>query len=381
MSAPTRRRVGVNLLWLVPGEVGGSEEYTVRLLSALADLGSDEVEVILYVNRLFSSAHPEIVSRFTTVVAPISGSSRVLRVLVESTWLALRSRIDRCMLVHHAGGTMPAIRSVPGVLTLHDLQPLANPERFGLVKGSYIRFIAPRSLRRAQFVVCLSRFVANDAMDRVGVPVEQIRIVPCGVADPGAAFDRERLRELLKGFDLEDRPFIIYPAITYPHKNHTTLVAAFARIVKQNDDVRLVFTGGAGSSDSVVQSTIEAYGLDSKVIRTGRVAESDLDLLYRTATLMAFPSLYEGFGLPLLEAMSRGCPIVASDAGSLPEVAGDAAVLVDPIDVAGWASALGALIDDPARRTVLIRRGFERATQFTWTVSAESLLSVYQETC
>lgn len=381
MSAPTRRRVGVNLLWLVPGEVGGSEEYTVRLLSALADLGSDEVEVILYVNRLFSSAHPEIVSRFTTVVAPISGSSRVLRVLVESTWLALRSRIDRCMLVHHAGGTMPAIRSVPGVLTLHDLQPLANPERFGLVKGSYIRFIAPRSLRRAQFVVCLSRFVANDAMDRVGVPVEQIRIVPCGVADPGAAFDRERLRELLKGFDLEDRPFIIYPAITYPHKNHTTLVAAFARIVKQNDDVRLVFTGGGGSSDSVVQSTIEAYGLDSKVIRTGRVAESDLDLLYRTATLMAFPSLYEGFGLPLLEAMSRGCPIVASDAGSLPEVAGDAAELVDPIDVAGWASALGALIDDPARRTVLIRRGFERATQFTWTVSAESLLSVYQETC
>ncbi|CAB4621532.1 unannotated protein [freshwater metagenome] len=381
MSAPTRRRVGVNLLWLVPGEVGGSEEYTVRLLSALADLGSDEVEVILYVNRLFSSAHPEIVSRFTTVVAPISGSSRVLRVLVESTWLALRSRIDRCMLVHHAGGTMPAIRSVPGVLTLHDLQPLANPERFGLVKGSYIRFIAPRSLRRAQFVVCLSRFVANDAMDRVGVPVERIRIVPCGVADPGAAFDRERLRELLKGFDLEDRPFIIYPAITYPHKNHTTLVAAFARIVKQNDDVRLVFTGGAGSSDSVVQSTIEAYGLDSKVIRTGRVAESDLDLLYRTATLMAFPSLYEGFGLPLLEAMSRGCPIVASDAGSLPEVAGDAAELVDPIDVAGWASALGALIDDPARRTVLIRRGFERATQFTWTVSAESLLSVYQETC
>lgn len=381
MSAPTRRRVGVNLLWLVPGEVGGSEEYTVRLLSALADLGSDEVEVILYVNRLFSSAHPEIVSRFTTVVAPISGSSRVLRVLVESTWLALRSRIDRCMLVHHAGGTMPAIRSVPGVLTLHDLQPLANPERFGLVKGSYIRFIAPRSLRRAQFVVCLSRFVANDAMDRVGVPVEQIRIVPCGVADPGAAFDRERLRELLKGFDLEDRPFIIYPAITYPHKNHTTLVAAFARIVKQNDDVRLVFTGGAGSSDSVVQTTIEAYGLDSKVIRTGRVAESDLDLLYRTATLMAFPSLYEGFGLPLLEAMSRGCPIVASDAGSLPEVAGDAAELVDPIDVAGWASALGALIDDPARRTVLIRRGFERATQFTWTVSAESLLSVYQETC
>jgi glycosyltransferase involved in cell wall biosynthesis len=141
----------------------------------------------------------------------------------------------------------------------------------------------------------------------------------------------------------------------------------------------LVFTGGAGSSDSVVQSTIEAYGLDSKVIRTGRVPESDLDLLYRTAMVMAFPSLYEGFGLPLLEAMSRGCPIVASDAASLPEVAGDAAEFVDPIDVAGWANALGALIEDPTQRTVLARRGFDRVTHFAWSVSAQSLLSVYRE--
>jgi glycosyltransferase involved in cell wall biosynthesis len=95
--------------------------------------------------------------------------------------------------------------------------------------------------------------------------------------------------------------------------------------------------------------------------------------------MMAFPSLYEGFGLPLLEAMSRGCPIVASDAASLPEVAGDAAEFVDPIDVAGWANVLGALIEDPARRTVLARRGFDRVTQFAWSVSAQSLLSVYRE--
>ena len=379
MTSSLRRRVGVNLLWLVPGEVGGSEEYTVRLLSALADLGSVDVDVILYVNKRFSSAHPEIASRFTTVVAPVSGSSRVLRVIAESTWLAIRSRVDRCALVHHVGGTMPAVRTVPGALTLHDLQPLANPERFGLIKGSYIRFIAPRSLRRAKFVVCLSRYVANDAINRVGLPAEQIRIVPCGIADPGAAFDALRLRELLVRFDLEDRPFIIYPAITYPHKNHVTLVAAFAQIAEKHDEVRLVFTGGAGSSDSVVQSTIEAYGLDSKVIRTGRVLESDLDLLYRTAMMMAFPSLYEGFGLPLLEAMSRGCPIVASDAASLPEVAGDAAEFVDPIDVAGWANALGALIEDPAQRTVLARRGFDRVTHFAWSVSAQSLLSVYRE--
>ena len=379
MTSDSRRRVGVNLLWLVPGEVGGSEEYTVRLLAALSDSGYEDLDVVLYVNRRFSDAHPEIVTRFPTFVAPVSGSSRVMRVLAESTWLAARARRDRCELVHHAGGTMPALRSVPGVLTVHDLQPLANPERFGLLKGTYIRFVAPRSLKNARTVVCLSEFVANDVTARVGIDRDTIRIVPCGVSDPGAGFDRERSRDLLETLGLTDRPFILYPAITYPHKNHATLVAAFARIADRHDDARLVFTGGVGSSDGVVESTIAAYGLEAKVIRTGRIPESDLDLLYREATAMAFPSLYEGFGVPVLEAMSRGCPVVASDAGSLPEVVGDAGELVDPVDVAGWSEALGALIDDPARRTVLLRRGFDRAKAFAWSSSAQTLLSVYRE--
>lgn len=379
MTNARGRRIGVNLLWLVPGEVGGSEEYTVRLLAALKQFGSDDVEIVLYVNGRFGEAYPELASWYPTRVAPVSGSSRGLRVVLESTWLAMRSRLDGCVLVHHAGGTMPMVRSVPGILTMHDLQPLANPERFGLIKGTYIRFLAPRSLKKAKTVVCLSDFVANDVVDRVGVRREDIEIVPCGVNDPGAAFDQQRSRALLEALDLSDHPFVIYPAITYPHKNHASLVAAFARIADRVDDVRLVFTGGAGASDSVVESTIAAYGLQLKVIRTGRIPESDLDLLYRAATMMAFPSLYEGFGVPILEAMSRGCPIVSSDAGALPEVVGDAGELVDPIDVAGWANALLGLLTDPTRRTVLTRRGFDRATQFSWSASAQTLLSVYRE--
>lgn len=379
MSWNGPRRVGVNLLWLVPDEVGGSEEYTVRLLAALAEIDFDDVEIVLYVNRRFPDAHPEITSKYTTRVAPVSGSSRALRVLAESTWLAIRARRDGCELVHHAGGTMPTVRLVPGVLTVHDLQPLANPERFGIIKGTYIRFVAPRSLRKAQSIVCLSEFVAGDVVARVDVPRDRIKIVPCGIDDPGAAFDRQRSQELLDELGLTDRPFIIYPAITYPHKNHATLIAAFARIAGIHDGARLVLTGGVGSSEAVVVSTIEAYALDAKVIRTGRIAESDLDLLYRAATLMAFPSLYEGFGVPVLEAMSRGCPVVASDAGSLPEVVGDAGELIDPIDVGSWASALSALLDDSTRRTVLARKGIDRAMNFAWSSPAQTLLSIYRE--
>ncbi len=373
------RRVGVNLLWLVPGQVGGSEEYTVRLLRELAELHPDDVEVILYVNRQFRAAHPDLVSRFTTHVAPISGSSRILRVIVESTWLAARSRMDRCTLVHHAGGTMPSLRLAPGALTMHDLQPLSNPDRFGFVKGAYIRFVAPRSVRRARTVVCLSEFVASDVVNRVGIERERIRIIPCGVNEPETAFDHDRLAQLLASLDLTNRPFILYPAITYPHKNHETLVAAFAQIVSTHPELRLVFTGGGGSSDATVTAAIDAYGLTNYVVRTGRIPETDLDLLYRAATVMAFPSLYEGFGIPVLEAMSRGCPVVASAIGALPEVTGGAGELVDPIDVVGWANALSGLIDDPARRTVLVRLGFDRAKHFDWSTPAQSLLSLYRE--
>jgi glycosyltransferase involved in cell wall biosynthesis len=373
------RRVGVNLLWLVPGEVGGREEYTVRLLRALGEIAPSDLEITLYVNGRFPEAHPDLVDRFRTRVAPVSGTSRPLRVLAESTWLAGRVRRDRCEIVHHAGGTMPMLRSAPGIVTLHDLQPLTHPERFGALKRTYIRAVTPRSMRAARTVVCLSEFTAGDAVARAGVDPSRVRLVPCGVDDPGAVVDHDRQTRLIARYGLTDRRFVLYPAITYAHKNHETLIAAFARMASVRDDVSLVLTGGEGPNETVVSSTIDAYGLDDLVVRTGRIPERELDLLYRSATVMAFPSLYEGFGLPALEAMSRGCPVVASDVGGLPLVLGDAADYVDPVDVAGWAEVVGGLLDDPGRRTVLSRRGFERVRRFDWPASAEALASIYRE--
>lgn len=373
-----RRRVGVNLLWLVPGEVGGSEEYTVRLLAAVDRAAPDDLDIVLYVNRSFPEAYPELCGRFTTRVAPVSGSSRPRRVLAESTWLAWRTRRDGCAVVHHAGGTMPLVRSSPGIVTLHDLQPISNPERFGIVKRWWIRLVVPRSLRAASTVVCLSGFTATDVVDRAGVEADRVRLVPCGVDDPGASFDRTRMAALLERLGLVDRPFVLYPAITYPHKNHVTLIAAFASVATHDDGARLVLTGGEGPAEPVVKATIDAYGLGERVVRTGRVPEIELDLLYRAASVMAFPSLYEGFGLPVLEAMARGCAVVASDVGGLPLVAGDAAVLLDPLDVAAWGAAIRDLLDDTARRRVLVRRGFDRVGRFTWPASAAALADVYR---
>jgi len=377
-DAGARRRVGVNLLWLVPGEVGGSEEYTVRLLEALGRHRPEDLDVVLYVNGSFGAAHGDLGEMFTTRVAPVSGASRPLRVLAESTWLAWRTRRDGCAVVHHAGGTMPLVRTAPGIVTLHDLQPLSNPERFSAVKRRWLGVMAPRSLRAATTVVCLSRFTADDAVARAGVEPERIRLVPCGVADPGAAVDREASARVLARFALTGKPFVLYPAITYAHKNHSTLLAAFAALVADRPDLRLVFTGGEGSAEPVVRATIDAHGLGDAVVRTGRIPEAELEVLYRAATVLAFPSLYEGFGLPVLEAMARGCPVVASDVGGLPLVIGDAGVLVEPLDTGAWVSAIASVLDDPNRRSALVRLGFERVRRFAWPESAAALAEVYR---
>lgn len=374
---PAPVRLGVNLLWLVPGEVGGSEEYTVGLLQALAEQDDPRIDVTLYVNRRFRKAYPYLLRAFESRVAPVSGSSRILRVLVETSWLAYRSRRDDIAFIHHAGGTMPALRPVPGIVTLHDLQPMTHPERFGFIKRTYIRWIAPRSLRSAVAVACLTGFTAQDAIQRAGVHRDRVHIVPCGVTTDAEVPDPVVQSSVLERHGVLDRRYVLYPAITYAHKNHEMLVASFARVCGERPDTMLVLTGGIGPNEEVVQAAIDAYGLRARIVRPGRVSEADLDVLYRNAHMLAFPSLYEGFGLPALEAMSRGCPVIASRVGGLPEVTGNAAVLLDPFDTAGWVTAMADLFDHPSRCIELSRRGRLRAADFRWPDSARSLVSLY----
>ena len=375
------RRIGMNLLWLVPGEVGGSEEYTIGLLRALEALAPDDIDLVLYVNSRTERDHPELVAGFETVVAPISGTSRPLRVLVESTWLAWRSRRDRVEAVHHGGGTMPVLRSRPGLVTLHDLQPISHPERFGAIKRTYIRLAVPRSLRRASRVVCLSDFTAGDAVVLAGVDPSRVAIVPSGV-DPVDLIEsgpsQQERSEVLARFGLSDTRFLLLPAITYTHKNHRTLVDAFARLGSTHPDLCLVLTGGPGDAEEALLQQIQELALGERVLRTGRVAAPDLDILYREAALVAFPSLYEGFGLPLLEAMVRGCPVVASSVGGLPQVGGEAARFVDPLDVEGWVDAIRTVLDDDGYRSTMVAAGLEQSHRFRWSSSAVALAELYR---
>jgi alpha-1,3-rhamnosyl/mannosyltransferase len=253
------------------------------------------------------------------------------------------------------------------MLTVHDLQYLRYPEFFGRVKLAWLASAVPASVARAVVVTVPSEFVKGTVVDAFAYPAERIVVVPHGVERPPApAGERERER------------VVLYPAITHPHKNHVLLLRAFAALGPGYDDVRLVLLGGDGLAATDVTREMERLRIGDRVVRPGRVPDAERDGWYDRAMVMAFPSLYEGFGAPVLEAMAAGCPVVAADATALPEVTAGAAVLVEPTDVEAWTGALQHLLDDGAERSRLAEAGLRRARELSATASARSLLGAYR---
>jgi alpha-1,3-rhamnosyl/mannosyltransferase len=361
--------IAVNLLWLAPGRVGGSEQYLVRQLAGLPrDSG---IELHLMCQLRFVAAHPDLCDRYTTEVWPLDRDWRGTRIVAEHTWLAARTRTAD--VVHHGGGTVPVRAPRPILLTIHDVQYLAHPDYFSTVRRSYLRWMVPRSVQRAAVVAVPSAFVRETVLDAFRVAADRVVVVPHGVpdAEPVAApaLDAARRR-----FGLGTRPYLVYPAITHPHKGHAALVQMMTAL---DDDLALVFAGGAGAAEAEVMAAVRERGLSGRVIRTGRVPDADRDALIAGAAALVFPSEYEGFGAPLVEAMTLGTPIVSSSQPAVREVVGDAAVLVDADgDGEAWAEAVTRVLE---RRDEFIAAGRRRRALFTLETSGVALAAAYRQ--
>jgi glycosyltransferase involved in cell wall biosynthesis len=367
-----RLRVGINLLWLLPEEAGGAEEFAIRALRALAQEAAGDLDVTLLCNRRFPAAHPDLAGRFETAVAPIDGGSRVARIAIESTWLAREAGRRELDLVHHLNNVVPWVRNRPSVLTIHDLRPLELPETLGRGHGTYLRARLRPSVRNSAVVTTPSAFVRETVVELLDADPSRVLVVSAplflsaestGTDPPGVGIDG---------------PFFLYPAITNPHKNHLTLLEAFAKVTATHPDTLLVLTGAAGPAEDDVTASISRLGLGGRVRRLGRVPQAHLGGLLRDAVALVYPSRYEGFGLPLAEAMALGCPVIASATTALPEVMGEAGVPVDPDDVDGWAEAMLRLLDDQALRATLIARGYERVRSLTPANTARGLIDAYR---
>ena len=367
--------VAVNLLWCVPGEVGGSEEYLVRQMLGLDQLGHG-FHVTLYVLPGFAQAHPELAARYPMVEAPVDGRVRARRVVAEHAWLARQVRSSA--LVHHGGGSAPLALPVVGrstppiVLTVHDLQYRTYPRYFSMAKKAYLRTVIPRSVRRAAVVTVPSSYVRGTVVSAWSVPPERVMVVPHGI-EPGVGHHATPEAELRERYGLGDRRVLVYPAVTHPHKNHRFLLQMLDEHWT-DADLRLVLIGGRGAVEAEVWSEVHRRGLAERVVRPGRVSAADRDGLLMMAEALVFPSEYEGFGAPVAEAMRLGTPVIASDRACLPEVVGDAG-LVLPLEPARWARAL----DEVAlRRQELVAAGQFRAGRYTTERSAEALLHAYR---
>ena len=362
--------VGVNLLWLRSGRVGGSEDYAVRLLSAIPP--DAPVRLVLFVPPGFDEAHPLLAERYEMVASPV-GKRRALRVLSENSWLAAQCRRHRVELVHHFGGTVPLVGIRPTIVTVHDLQPLDHPKRFGLVKRLYLRVMLPWSVRRAEAIVTVSEFCRSRLVERFGIDPQRVVILPA----PVDASSGDSAMPLAAAVPDLTHPFVLYPAVSYPHKNHEVLLRALARLAADGVDVELVATGGPGPLDKKLDKLADELGVGNRWHRLGRIPPVVLDGLFRQAVAMVFPSRYEGYGLPAAEAMARGCPVVAADAGGLPEVVGSGGRLVDPDDDAMWAEAIGTLAGDAEARRELSEMGRSRVRELAALDSAAGLCALY----
>ena len=365
-----RPQIAVNMLWCVPGNVGGSEEYFVRQLLGLAEIGAP-FDVAVYAPRGFTTAHPEVADVAKVVEAPSSCRNRELRVWLENTWLA--SRTSRAHLVHHGGGTMPSRGNRSTLLTVHDVQYLTFPEYFNRLKLAYLRNRVPSAIRRATVIAAPSEYVRSSIEHNFGTDRARTTVVRHGL-EQEIGQGKTSESELRQRFNLGQSRILVMPAITHPHKNHQFILNLLANQWRA-EDVKVVMVGGKGLADNAVQRQIVDLGLSDRVVRSGRVNAPDRDGLLAMAEALVFPSLYEGFGAPVIEAMALGAPVITSNCASLPEVVGDAGLVLG-LSGSEWS---GALDQVRQQRHELVQRGLARAAQFSAAKSAEDLVLAYEK--
>jgi glycosyltransferase involved in cell wall biosynthesis len=347
--------VGISLLTLVPGVVGGSETYARELVRALGRVGELDY-------RVFRPAIAEYIPG-ETIRSYRARRSTPGRLVAMTRAAVAPGRLRRELELEHLDAIhfpltvmLPRVERPPAAVSLLDIQHVFFPEFFSRAELAYRRVVYGWSLRRARTIIAISGHVKETLVERMGIEPERVEVIHLGL-------DHELFHP-----DVGEakQPFLLYPANPWPHKNHDRLFEAFRRVRQARPELRLVLTGTGLERLSNVPE-----GVDLR----GRVSRDELAGLYRSASALVFPSLYEGFGQPPLEAMACGTPVAASRAGSLPEVCADAAFYFDPTSAEEIAEAIVAVLDRPDQ---LIRRGLDRAASFTWDATARRHDEVYR---
>ena len=353
--------------------------YTANLVQALAAL--DPRNQYTYIIR---QGQPElrVGPNFRPWSTRISFENHWLGDMWQNLYLPFRLRTRQVDLFHGPAVFLPLTKlGFRTVVTIHDLVAFRFPETIPMKYGLYMRLMIRLAVRSADRVIAASLQTRYDLVSRLHVPPEKIAVIHEGL---DARFERVtdpvRLTEIRRRYGLRE-PYILFVGNLEPRKNLVRLIEAFSRL-KTRDAFphQLVLAGKRGWLFRPIFESVERLGLGQEVVFTGYVPPEDLPALYASADLFAFPSLYEGFGLPVLEAMACGTPVITARTGSLPEVAGEAAWYVDPWDVEALTEGLAQLLKDVETRTELAARGALQAKRFSWANTADATLRIYRQT-
>lgn len=368
-------RILINALYLVSENLGGTWTYTSNLVSCVSGLRSDH-EFIVLANRRTASGFELRGGKTKVMTVDLDVESRIKRVAWEQLALPKLVRDLRIDVLHSTGNTLPLRLKEKTVVTVADLQYTKYPENIPLARRMYLNWFVPRSVRRADLVIAISQHTKESIVHHFGVPAEKVKVIYlAGLSEK----DSKQTLESREGSGAR-RPYLLSVGSSLPHKNLARLIRGYAKVASEIPH-NLVIVGEGFDQRGDLHQTLVDTGLagSERVQMRGFIGRSELLALYRQADAFVFPSLYEGFGIPAIEAMDSGCPVVAANCTVLPEVIANAGLFFDPLSVDSIAEALRKVCRSSTLREDLRTRGRLRAKQFSWEKMAAETVEAYEQ--
>ena len=362
-------RIGINALSWVPDRQAGVQTYLRQLVRGLQKVDSDN-EYLVFVGCEAEGQLELHNENFREVVCAPLSRSRILRVVWEQARLSRRARAEQVEVLLCTGGIVPGNLDMPAVQVIHDLQVFHYPENFSWLKRNFLRKMLPRSARAASVTVASSEYTRGDVVKLLPQQWTDTRVALLAGSPEYQRASAEAVAQVRRKYQLSDE-YLLSVGTSHLHKNLHGLVEAYERA---DVAVGLVLVGRRGSGHHRLTRAVNEAKRHRQIKLLGRAANSELAALYTGASGFVLPSLFEGFGMPVLEAMQCGCPVACSSLTALPEVAGRAALLFDPCDQLAFIGAIQRILTEESLRERLRGKGFARAGKFDWRQTARATI-------
>jgi len=372
-------RIGLNLLFLIPKEVGGTEIYSFSLIHALSEIDNDN-DYFLIINQESRNLKFPPKNNFHILQCPIHAKNRWSRFLWEQFILPWQALILRLDLVHSLGYISPLILPCKSVATIHDLNYLWIPQSFTAFTRGVQGFFVKQTARHVDHIIVVSEFVKTHLIKYLGISKEKITVIHEAPKPRGKYSTADKEWSDIKAILGIQEPYLLALSSKSPHKNIARLIQAHAlNLTKTQSNWQLVIVGHLPDGNNDIEISIRDLRLDTKdVVFTGYLPDDQFSMVMSRADIFVMPSLYEGFGLPILESSEVGIPVASSSHGSLPEIAGKAALFFDPADTKQMADVILNLMQDKNLRKEIVQLGKENLQRFDWEAAASLTLSVYK---